>query len=67
MSPIRIHCPHCGGKLTRSIFIDCDYDCGQCGRGWKIEGDIWLSHFDTMQIRYLRRNGRFKGLSTIKR
>jgi len=64
---VRIRCPHCGGKLSKSIFTpEYDLDCNKCGRSWEVKKEknreIWLSYFDALQVRYERKNNRFKGL-----
>ena len=37
-------CPHCNGKLVQAqMWSRYDYNCIECFRGWKIQGEIWIS------------------------
>lgn len=40
-------CPYCGADVVRTGHDHWDYDCVDCGRGWKVlENGSWMALFD---------------------
>jgi len=60
-----IRCPHCNGELKPTEkWLDYQYECLRCHRGWKVEENIWKALFDAGGHIYKQlENGEFEDIT----